>query len=146
MTTPVRSQLAWGMVTGTCRTVTLAPGCPQDALGGAGPPGTQQLSITIGTGSSDRLAAMGAVYNGHQFRLYVDGSDVNVSALYSVSVTSTGKVLIPAAPNNNSAWDDGLLILSVHLNDPCGALNSCNLSLTDSLGSSVTITLPPAKY
>jgi hypothetical protein len=89
---------------------------------------------------------MGAVYNGHQFRLYVDGSDVNVSALYSVSVTSTGKVLIPAAPNNNSTWDDGLLILSAHLNDPCGALSSCNLSLTDSLGSSVTITLPPAKY
>jgi hypothetical protein len=37
---------------------------------------------------------MGAVYNGHQFRLYVDGFDANVSALYSVSVTSTGKVLI----------------------------------------------------
>jgi hypothetical protein len=118
----------------------------QDAPGGAGPPGTQQLSITIGTGSSDRLAPMGAVYNGHQFRLYVDGFDANVSALYSVSVTSTGKVLIPAAPNNNSSWDDGLLILSAHLNDPCGALNSCSLTLADSLGSSVTITLPPAKY
>jgi hypothetical protein len=59
---------------------------------------------------------------------------------------STGKVLIPAAPNNNSTWDDGLLILSAHLNDPCGALNSCSLTLADSLGSSVTIILPPAKY
>ena len=90
--------------------------------------------------------ATGAVYNGHQFRVYVDGFDANVSALYSVSVTSTGKVLIPAAPNNSPTWNDGLLILSAHLNDPCGALNSCSLTLADSLGSSVTITLPPARY
>jgi len=61
-------------------------------------------------------------------------------------VTSTGKVLIPAAPNNNSTWDDGLLVLNVHLSDPCGALNSCSLTLADSLGSAATITLPPAKY
>jgi hypothetical protein len=33
-----------------------------------------------------------------------------------------------------------------HLNDPCGANNSCNLTVTDNLGSSVTVTLPPAKY
>jgi hypothetical protein len=125
-------------------TVQFTPGA--SAPGGAGPPGTQQLSITIGSGTSDRLATLGAVYNGHQFRLYVDGFDVNVSALFSVSVTSTGKVLIPAAPNNNITWNDGLLVLTVHLNDPCGALNSCNITLADSLGSSVTITLPPAKY
>src|SRR5204863_2377906 len=32
ITTPVRSQSAWRMVTGTFRTVTWAPGCPQAAL------------------------------------------------------------------------------------------------------------------
>jgi hypothetical protein len=115
-----------------------------DPFGQAGT-GTQQLSITIGTGSSDRLVATGALYQGHQFRLYVDGFDVNISAQYSVVLTSTGKLLIPAQANT-STWDDGLLALSANINDPCGALNSCNITLKDSLGSSVTITLPPAKY
>ena len=112
---------------------------------GQGPPGTQQLSITIGTGSSDRLTATGAVYNGHQFRLYVDGYDVNTSALYSVYKTSTGKLVIPAQPNNSS-WHDGILALTAAVADPCGALSSCSITLTDSLGSSVTVTLPPANY
>ena len=87
----------------------------------------------------------GVSYNGHQFRLYVDGFDVNISALYSVYATSTGEVLIPAQANT-STWDDGLLALTAHINDPCGTINSCDITLKDSLGSSVTVTLPPAKY
>src|SRR5262249_23930785 len=111
----------------------------------AGPgSGTQQLSITIGTGGSDRLTATGALSQGHQFRLYVDGFDVNTSALYSVYKPSTGQLVIPAQPNT-STWNDGYLVLSAHVNDPCGALDSCNITLKDSLGSSVTLTLPPAK-
>ncbi len=118
----------------------------QDAPSGSGgPSGTQQLSITIGTGSSDRLTVTGAAYNGHQNRLYVDGFDVNISALYSVYKTSTGSLVIPAQPNN-SAWKDGYLAVTASVNDPCGALNSCNITLKDSLGSSVTVTLPLAKY
>jgi hypothetical protein len=117
---------------------------PTQDIGG-GPAGTQQLSITIGTGSSDRPVVTAVSYNGHQFRLYVDGYDVNISALYSVVLTSTGKLLIPAQANT-STWDDGLLALDVHINDPCGAENSCSITLKDSLGSSVTVTLPPAKY
>ena len=117
----------------------------QDTPTGGGPPGTQQLTITIGTGSSDRLLVTGTVYNGHQFRLYVDGFDVNTSALYSVYKTSTGKLVIPAQPNN-SAWHDGFLALTASVADPCGTLNSCQITLKDSLGSSVTVTLPPAKY
>lgn len=109
-----------------------------------GPSGTQQLTITIGTGSSDR-PVVGAGYNRHQSRLVITGYDVNISALWSVSVTSTGKVLISAKPNNSTA-DDGFLNLSALGNDPCGVLNSCNLTVTNSLGSSVTVTLPPARY
>jgi hypothetical protein len=109
-----------------------------------GPSGTQQLTITIGTGSSDRLAHVGADYNGHQFRLYASGYDVNISALYSVSVTSTGKVVIPAQSNNASP--DGSMRMSASSNDPCGAENLCNLTVTDSLGSSVTVTPGPAQY
>jgi len=111
----------------------------------AGPSGTQQLTITIGTGSSDRLVITAAVYNGHQFRLYVDGFDVNVSALYSVSVTSTGKVIIPAQPNRGAS-DDGFLALTAAVPDPCGLSNSCDVTVSDSLGSSVTVIVPPAKY
>jgi hypothetical protein len=48
--------------------------------------------------------------------------------------------------NGEADWDDGLLALTAHLNDPCGAENSCNITLKDSLGSSVTVTLPPATY
>ena len=110
----------------------------------SGPSGTQQLTITIGTGSSDRLAVTGAGFNGHLFRLTVSGFDVNVSALYSVSVTSTGKVIIPAQPNNGTL-DDGILVLTEHPSDPCGE-GSCSLTVTDSLGSSATVTLPPPTY
>ena len=117
---------------------------PTQDIGG-GPSGTQQLTIIIGTGSSDRPVVTGAIYQGHQSRLYVDGFDVNVSALYSVYATSTGKLLIPAQANG-STWDDGLLALTASVADPCGTLNSCNITLKDSLGSSVTVTLPPAKY
>ena len=107
-----------------------------------GPSGTQQLTITIGTGSSDRpVVRVG--YNGHQFRLVVTGYDANISALWSVSVTSTGKALISNQPNFSTA-DDGFLELNAHLNDPCGAPNSCNLTVKRSLGSSVTVTLGPA--
>jgi hypothetical protein len=62
-----------------------------------------------------------------------------------VRVTSTGKLLIGPQPNTGLA-DDGVLALTAHLNDPCGANSSCNLTVTDSLGSAVTVTLPPAKY
>ena len=109
-----------------------------------GPSGTQQLTITIGTGRSDRPVVRDG-YNGHQFRLVVTGYDANVSALWSVSVTSTGKALISSQPNYSTA-DDGFLELNYHGNDPCGALNSCNLTVTNSLGSSVTVTLGPATY
>ena len=111
----------------------------------AGPSGTQQLSITIGTGGSDRLVIHAAVYNGHLFRLIVNGFDVNVSALYSVYATSTGKLLIPAQPNLGAS-DDGFLALGARVADPCGTTNSCNVTVTDNLGSSVTVTVPPAKY
>jgi hypothetical protein len=111
----------------------------------SGPPGTQQLTITIGTGSSDRLANVKAAYNGHQFRLYVSAFDVNIRALYSVQVTSTGKQLIAPQPNG-SAWNDGSLAMVAEVSDPCGTNNSCNLTVTDSLGSSVMVTLGPARY
>jgi hypothetical protein len=112
----------------------------------AGPSGTQQLTITIGTGKSDRLAQVGALFNEHTGTLTVGAFDVNVSALYSVHLTSTGKVIIPAQPNSN-ANDDGVLRLSFASGpDPCGNGLSCNVTVNDSLGSSVTVTVPAPTY
>jgi hypothetical protein len=108
------------------------------------PSGTQQLTITIGTGGSDR-PVVGAGYNGHQSRLVITGYDANVSALWSVSVTSTGKLLISDKPSASTS-EAGFLELSALGSDPCGVINSCNLTVTNSLGSSVTVTLPRAKY
>jgi hypothetical protein len=108
-----------------------------------GPSGTQQLSITIGTGGSDRLANVGATFNGHLFKVFVSGFDVNTSALYSVSITSTGQVLIPArtAANTDGRWE----LVSAHFSrDPCSG--ACNLTVTNSLGSSVVVTMPRPTY
>jgi hypothetical protein len=112
----------------------------------AGPSGTGKLTITIGTGTSDRLANVGALFNEHTGTLTVGAFDVNVSALYSVTLTSTGKVIIPAQPNSN-ANDNGVLRLSFASGpDPCGNGLSCNVTVTDSLGSSVTVTVPVPTY
>jgi hypothetical protein len=112
----------------------------------AGPSGTQKLTITIGTGTSDRLANVGAIFSEHTGTLTVGAFDVNVGALYSVSLTSTGKVIIPAQPNSN-ANDNGVLRLSFASGpDPCGNGLSCKVTVTDSLGSSVTVTVPVPTY
>lgn len=120
---------------------------PQSQAGGlggpVGPSGTQQLTITIGTGNSDRLAHLSAIYNVHQGKLYVGGYDVNVGALYSVSVTSTGKVLFPP---QSADGPGGNLGLYAFMPWPCTGQRSCSLTVTDSLRSSATVTLPPIKY
>ena len=60
----------------------------------AGPSGTQQLTITVGTGGTDRLASVSAAYNIHTSRLNVSGFDANVGAVYTVTMTSTGQQVI----------------------------------------------------
>jgi hypothetical protein len=110
-----------------------------------GPTGTQRLTITIGTGSSDRPAGMGAGWNGHTSTLSIGGWDANVGALWSVSVTSTGRVIFSNLPDRVTSGSPGIVIVQDHVGDPCG-FSSCNLTVTNSLGSSVTVTLPLPKY
>ena len=107
-----------------------------------GPSGTQQLTVTIGAGHSDRPVVHASWRN---YLLVVGGYDANVSAHWSVYKTSTGQALVLNQPNLSTA-DDGVLDIPHHGNDPCGVLNSCDLTVTNSLGSSVTIILPPGKY
>src|SRR5215467_4060051 len=111
--------------------------------GGGGPPGTQQLTITIGTGHSDRTLIKGASWNGHYSQLSINGYDANVGALWSVSVTSTGRVLISNQQNTGTV--DGHVGLRHSGGYPC-PFGGCDLTVTNSLGSSVTVFPGRPKY
>src|SRR5262249_7447497 len=109
--------------------------------------GTQKLTITIGTGSSDRLTS--ATLSAHYFigtthERFVTAYHANAGALYSLAVTATGKQLI--APKS-MAGNDGIVgLIAVHTLYPCPTNAGCDLTVSDSLGSSVTVFLGPAQY
>lgn len=105
---------------------------PPNSLGQPGPTGTQKLTITIGTGKSDRLANVSASYNVHTHRLSVPFYDANIGALYSATVTATGKQVF--APQTLGI-PSGLASTGT---DPC---SGCDLTVTNSLGSSATVPL-----
>jgi len=102
--------------------------------GTPGPSSTQQLTITIGTGKSDRLANVSASYNVHTNTLFVGFYDANIGALYSVTVTKTGKQVFP--PQSLVLGAGGLRSKGTA---PCGL--GCTLTVTNSLGSSATAPL-----
>ena len=116
-----------------------------NAGGIVGPSSTQQLTITIGTGHSDRAVMKGAVWNGHTGTLVIEGWDANISALWSVSVTSTGRVLFSNLPSRTTYPIDGFLVVQIHSGYPC-PFGGCDLTVTNNLGSSVTVFLGPPKY
>jgi hypothetical protein len=103
--------------------------------GQPGPSSTQQLTITIGTGSSDRLANVSASYNVHTNKLFVGFYDANIGALYSVTVTKTGKQVFP--PQTLVLGAGGLGPSKGTA--PCS--RGCTLTVTNSLGSSATVPL-----
>ena len=110
-----------------------------------GPAATQQLTITIGTGSSDRAVIKGAAWNVHNSGLTIGGWDANISALWSVSVTSTGRVLISNSPSRTTYPIDGFLIVQKGMGYPC-PFGGCDLTVTNNLGSSVTVFLGKPTY
>ena len=103
--------------------------------GQPGPSSTQQLTITIGTGSSDRLANVSASYNVHTNKLFVGFYDANIGALYSVTVTATGKQVFP--PQTLVLGAGGLGPSKGTA--PCS--RGCTLTVTSSLGSSARVPL-----
>jgi hypothetical protein len=114
-------------------TVQIAP--QPDGFGNPrGPDGFQQFSITIGTGSADRLLVTGAAWITKTLRLQVTGFDVNYGATYSVYVTSTGALVgtFTGKPPYNGG-DGSIRENFLEQTD----LN--NLTVKDSLGSTVTI-------
>ena len=105
-------------------------------LGQVGPAGTQQLSITIGAGTADRLILIGAVWSPHSVNqfLQVRGFDVNSGATYTVYVTATGAELETITERTPDNGGDGSFNGEFRTNtDPK------NLTVRDSLGGSATI-------
>ena len=60
----------------------------------------------------------GADWNGHTSTLGIEGYDANISALWSVSVTSTGRVLIANQPKRTTYPIDGTVIVQTHTGYP----------------------------
>jgi hypothetical protein len=116
-------------------TVQIAPQ-PNNLGQTVGPDGTQQFTITIGTGSSDRLVLTRAVWSPHSVSktLQIAGFDVNNSATYTVYVTSTGAELGTITERTPDNGGDGTFTRNFRESTD---LN--NLTVTDSLGGSATI-------
>ena len=87
---------------------------PSPTTSASGPLGTQQLTITIGTGHSDRPLVNAGWRN---YLLIVGGYDANFSAHWSVYKSSTGQALVSNQPNLSTA-DNGVLDIPHHGNDP----------------------------
>ena len=121
-------------------TVQFAP--TQDAPE-AGPPGTQQLTITIGTGAADRIELTRAIWSPHSVNktLQIQGFDANFGATFTVFVTANGTKL--GTFSESSAWQDGGI--QNNLRVPPGPTTFTSftspgsVTVTDSLGGSATI-------
>lgn len=118
----------------------------------AGPSGTQQLTITIGTGSSDRLALSGTLLGSARLNMECNvdepvmtfyASDANSGATYTVTETSTGTVLHTFTGIGESPTGQGNYILfavpaSTAATFPSGT-NEGSITVTDTVGGSATI-------
>ncbi len=115
----------------------------QDAPSGTtGPSGTQQLSITIGTGHADRIDLTRAIWSPYSVNktLQIQGFDANFGATYTVTVTSTGKQL--GTFTESSAWQDGYIQNNLRVPQGPQTLTVTNpgtITVTDSLGGTATI-------
>ena len=66
-------------------------------------------------------------------------ADADLTVIGDIALLGAGARVLGAS-------DDGFLALGARVADPCGTTNSCNVTVTDSLGSPLTVTVPPAKY
>ena len=140
LTGPTFGQVCNNIISGTPTTAgtypfTVKVQAQGNGSGTPGPSSTQQLTITVGTGSSDRLANVSASYNVHTNTLFVGFYDANIGALYSVTVTATGKQVFP--PQTLVLGAGGLGPSKGTA--PCS--RGCTLTVTSSLGSSARVPL-----
>jgi hypothetical protein len=123
---------------GTCPfTVQFTP--TQDIAPNGGPSGTQQLTITIGTGNADRPVLMRAIWSPNSVNktLQIQGFDVNTGATYTEYATSSGKQIGTPSTQLSNPWNDGYIIRNVSVPPGAGVLSEINpgsIRLKDSLG------------
>ncbi len=108
----------------------------------AGPSGTQQFTVTIGTGTSDRLHLAGAVWAPNTVNKYlqISGFDANAGATFTAYVTSTGKEI--GTFTERVLQDDGSILSNFAISPNAGILSETNpgtITVKDSLGGSATI-------
>ena len=87
----------------------------------------------------------GAVFNVHIGGLTISAWDANITARWSVSVTSTGRVLISNAPRIAYYPIDGSQIVRGGGGYPC-PFGGCDLTVTNNLGSSEMVFLGKPTY
>lgn len=120
-------------------TVQFAP--TQDAPE-SGPSGTQQLTITIGTGTADRIDLTKAIWSPNSVNktLQIQGFDANFGATYTVTATSSGKQI--GTFTESSAWEDGYIQNNFRVAPGAGILSETNpgtITVTDNLGGTAAI-------
>jgi Putative Ig domain len=138
----------WAVVSGS-----LPPGLTEEVLGGqsamvfgtptkagtftftlkvtdnAGATEQQAFSITIGTGSLDRVVATTAGYTTEGGKLVVDALDANTAVTLTVSVTSTGQKIGTLSSFGTGGFDGTFFV----------STNPQNITVTSSLGGSGTL-------
>jgi hypothetical protein len=107
-----------------------------------GPTGTQQLTITIGTGRSDRLILYSASLNlecgSYEPVMQLWESDANSGATYTVTQTSTG-TRIDTFTGNSESPDPGVLQRFAVPSGTFPRTHPASVTVTDTLGGSATI-------
>jgi hypothetical protein len=135
-------------------TVTITPGANEFGQQ-AGPAGTQQITITIGTGRSDRLLLRGAAQEGTAARLNMEcntdepimsfyASDANSGATYTVTETSTGTLLHTFTGTSEAANGQGIGVpfdvpLNIADTFPKSTTSEGTITVTDTAGGSATL-------
>jgi hypothetical protein len=115
----------------------------QDIAPNGGPPGTRQLTITVGAG---RPVLTGAIWSPRSVSktLQIQGFDVNTGAAYTEYPTSSGKQIGTPFTQLSNPRNDGYIIHNVSVSPGAGILTETNpgsITLKDSQGGSVTIPL-----
>jgi large repetitive protein len=129
-------------IAGTPTTAGTYPFTVQITPTAGGAAGAQQLTITVGTGSSDRIDLTKAIWSPHTVNkfLQIQGFDANIGATFTVSVTATGAKL--GTFTTNSAFPG---VIQNDLRVPPGPstftsfTNPGSVTVTDNLGGSATI-------
>ena len=95
----------------------------QDIAPNGGPPGTRQLTITVGAGSADRPVLTGAIWSPRSVSktLQIQGFDVNTGAAYTEYATSSGKQIGTPFTQLSNPWNDGYIIHNVSVSPGAGS-------------------------